>query len=65
MSKVLAIGDDGARQRSDRAGHEEGFAVRDDSAEFGAPPAGTSWRFDHPIGVPLCLRDGQWHGDRR
>lgn len=35
--------------------------ARDSNADFGAPPYGSIWRVDHPIGLNVRLADGKWH----
>lgn len=46
---------------AERTGLEPAFIARDSRSDFGPPPNGTSWRVDHPVGVPLRLKDERWH----
>ncbi len=44
----------------DRTQLLEPVLVRDCNADFGKPPFGSIWRADHPVGLTVRLKDGQW-----
>lgn len=46
----------------DRSDLLKPLMVRDCVGEFPAPYFDSWWRIDHPIGLPVRLKDGRWHG---
>ncbi|NMA42151.1 MAG: hypothetical protein GX946_02075 [Oligosphaeraceae bacterium] len=47
--------------KQDFSGLEEPICACDAPVEFGEPPNQSFWRVDHPIGLPVRLKDGKWH----
>ena len=47
--------------KNDFSGLEEPLVICDAPTEFGAPTWGSFWRVDHPIALPVRLKDGKWH----
>lgn len=44
----------------DRRSLGEPIVIRDCNASFGAPPGGSVWYADHPVGCTVRLADGAW-----